>query len=138
MVLGQILGAVKSARRLLAAGERELQRAPWLVALGLEAHEQVDPDRGLSLVVRGAAGVEVTAFLNKGERVAGPVLPLGLDHVDVSQQEDRLCRRVSAGEDGHQAALFGLVLRDDEVEVALGYTCSFQTHSHALGGERAA
>ena len=62
-----------------------------------------------------AAGVEVAVLLDEGERVALPVLALGLDHVDVGQQQHRLGLRVLARQHRDQAALLGLVGRDEDV-----------------------
>jgi hypothetical protein len=76
---GQPPGAVEDAVGLLAAGERQLDRAFRLVALLLVADQQVREDGGLGLVVARAAAVEIAAFFDQREGIALPVRTPGLD-----------------------------------------------------------
>ena len=119
----------------LAAGERQLDAARGLVALLLVADHGVGEDRGHGLVVAGAARVEIAALLGELEGIAHPVLALGLDHVDVGEQQDGLQRRVGAREDGDEVAVLravGLGVHED-LEVALGIAGGEQARLHQLG-----
>jgi hypothetical protein len=106
---GQPARAVEGALGLLAAGQRHLEGALELDVLGLEPGQGVDPHRRHRLIVAGAAGVEVTVLLDQGEGVAGPVGALGLDHVDVGEQQQRPGLGIGPRQHGDQAALLGMV-----------------------------
>jgi hypothetical protein len=65
------------------------------IAVGLETlllvADQVGHERGgHELVVAGATAVEVAVLLEQLERVDRPIRGLGLDDVEVRQQQDRL------------------------------------------------
>ena len=137
-VLGEPFGAVERARRLLAAGERQLERAPRPVVLGPVADQQVDPDGCLGLVVHRTARIEGAVFLDERERIPRPVLALGLHDIDVREQKDRLELRIPARIDGDEAALLGVVGRRERVQVAVRETRRLQPRGHALGGKSAA
>ena len=113
----QPLRTVEGAGGFLAAGQRQLERAQRAVFLRAVANQRVDPDGRLGLVVDAAARVEVAVLLDQLERIAGPVLALGLDHVDVREQQDRLELRIATGIDGDQAALLGMIRRGEELQL---------------------
>ena len=99
LVLGEPAGAVERGVGLLAAGQRQLDGALRPEALLAIAHQVVDPDRGLRLHVAGAAAVEIAVLLDQRERIARPVLALGLDDVDVREHQDRLGAGIGAVQD---------------------------------------
>src|SRR2546430_10642869 len=81
---------VRRIDQLLVGREREDDVAVRLEAL-LDVFDKVgDEDRHHRLVVDGAAAAEEALHFLPLERVAIPVLALGLDHVEVAEQEDRL------------------------------------------------
>jgi hypothetical protein len=97
VLLQQKLRAVEVAA-LLVGRQRDDE-----VALGPEvllpvADEVGDEDGGHRLVVAGAAAVEVAFALGEleGVETLRPVLPAGLDHVDVGEQKERLARARAA------------------------------------------
>src|SRR6185436_2433164 len=49
-----------------------------------------DPDRGLRLVVPGAAPVEIAVLLQQREGIDAPVFALRFDHVEVREEQERL------------------------------------------------
>jgi hypothetical protein len=118
-VSDQPFGAVERARRLLATGEGELDGAPRMKVLLLEAHQGVGPNGGLRLVIDRAASIEIAVLLDQGEGVAGPVLALRFHHIDVREQQYRLELRVAAGIDRHEPAFLGVIRRREGMEVAI-------------------
>ena len=107
-VLRQPVGPVKGGCGFFAAGQRHLDRALGLESFLLETDQAVRPDRGLRLVIRRAARVEKTVLFDQRERIARPVGPVCLDHVDMREQQDRLRLFGGAGIDRDQAAFLGL------------------------------
>ena len=136
-VLGEPFGPVERSRRLLAAGQRHFQGAPRLVVLGAVADERVEPDGRFGLVVARAARVERAVLLHQRERVAGPVLAFGFDHVDVRKQQDGLQFGIPPRIDDDETALLGVVGRGEGMQVGVRNTRRLQARGHALGGERA-
>ena len=134
----QPLRAVECTGGLLAASESKLDGAAGAEVLLLEAHQRVDPDRGLGLVVDGTARVEGAVLLHELERVAGPVLALRFDDVDVRQEQNGLELGIAAGIHGDQSALLGVIGRREGVQIRVGEARGLQTSRHALGGEGAA
>ena len=97
MVIEQpVRAVVRRIGQLLVGGERQDD-----VAVGLEAFlgilDQVgDEDRRHRLVVDRAAAAEIAVDLLQLERIEIPVLALGLDHVDMGDQQERLARAGAA------------------------------------------
>jgi hypothetical protein len=81
---------------LLVATQRQDHVAARLPTLALQLGEHRDHDRDVELVVHRAAPEHVAVLHHRGERVARPVLPLGLDHVHVVDHHDRLLGRIGA------------------------------------------
>src|SRR6185437_5929236 len=102
LMLAEPLRSVEGAAGFLTAREGELQGAARLEVLLFEANQRIDPDRRLGLVVDGAARVKVTVLLDELERIAGPVLALRFDDIDVSEQQNRFQLRVLPRIDEHQ------------------------------------
>ena len=125
------------ARRLLAAGQGELDVAARRVAFLPVADEAVREDRGHRLVVADAARVEPAVFLDQLEGVALPVLALRLDHVDVREQQDGLDRAVPAAQHGDQRAVFRRLRRRQDLRVLGRDSGREQVLLHRLGRLRA-
>jgi len=89
-VLCQPIGTVEGFGGLLAAGQRQFDAAFGTVAALLEAHQHIDPGGIQRLHVGGSAAKEIAVFLDQDEGIAGPILALGLDHIEVAQQQQRL------------------------------------------------
>ena len=104
LVLGQPAGAVEGPAGFLTTGQRQLDRALGLITLGAEPLEHIDPNRGQCLHVRSAAAIEIAVLFKQGVGIAGPILTLGDDNVDMAQQQHRLKRLGRAGEYGDDAA----------------------------------
>jgi hypothetical protein len=126
LVLDQPLRAVQGAARLLAAGERHLQRMTRTIFRFAEADQGVHPDRGLGLVVQRSARIEIAILLDELERVPCPVFALRLHRVEVCQQQDRLRLFVATGIDRHEAALFRMVGCGEQMQVGFGKPRRFQ------------
>jgi hypothetical protein len=132
---GQPLDPVESPVGLLAAGKRKLDRAPGMITAFGEADQGIDPDRRHRLVVGGTARVEKAVFLEQGEGIAGPVLALGLDHIDMGDQQDRPQGPGSARPDGHQSAFAGMIGSGIERELVVGESRRLEPRGHPLGGQ---
>jgi hypothetical protein len=130
LVLGQVFRAIEGLGRLLATGERKFHRPARPEALLLETDQGVGPNGGLGLVVRRPPGEEIAVLLHQGEGITGPVLALGLHHVDMGQQQHGLGLRVAARIDRHQAALLGMLGDRERVQVVLGYSRDPQPGRH--------
>ena len=91
MLLGQHARAVmRRIRQLLIGGEREDDVALRPKTF-LRVFDQIgDKARRHRLVVDDATAAELAVGFLQLERVETPVLALGLDHVDMRHQEDRL------------------------------------------------
>ena len=111
---------------------------PRLIMLLLEAHQHVDPRRVDDLHVRRPATIEVTILLDQDERIARPVLALGLDHIEVAEEEDGFGARIAAGQDGDHAAVFRMLGRGEIGDVRVGKTGGLQARAHLPGGHCAA
>jgi hypothetical protein len=85
-----------------------------------------------------AARVEGAVLLDQRERIAGPVLALRLDHVDVSQQQNGLEFGVPPRIEGHQAAFLRMIGRREQVQVGVGESGRLQARRHTLCSESAA
>ena len=138
LVLDQPFSAVECAGGFLAAGQGELDGAKRPVFFLFVANQGVHPNRGLGLVVDDAAGVEGAVLFDQLERIAGPVLALGLDHVDMREQQYRLELGIPAGILGDQAALLGMIGRRKRMQIGVGESGRFQAGGHALRGQSAA
>ena len=57
----------------------------WYEALTLEAHHSGDQGDQIGLHISRAATVDITVLLDQLERIAGPVLRVGGDHVHVGR-----------------------------------------------------
>ncbi len=136
MVLGQEHRAVAArAAGFLAAGQRHLDGVLGLIALLLETDHRIGPDRRLRLVVRGAAAIEIAAFLDQGEGIAAPILALGLDHVEMGQQQNRLGLGVGTLQLDDDAAGLGLLgRRHEEVDVGILVAAGLETRLELMGG----
>src|SRR5262245_12292207 len=82
--------AVVWAGTLLVGCQCEYQVPVRTVPFSFESQECCDPNRGLCLIVRRAATIEVAIFFGKHEGIGSPILTACLDHVDVGEQKDRL------------------------------------------------
>ena len=120
LVLGQPARAVEGRGRFLAAGQRQLERAPVLEAFLLDAHQGIDPGGVQRLHVGDAAAIEIAILFNQGEGIARPVLALGFHHIEMSQQQDGLGLGIAAGQHRDNAAFLGLVRRRKQMDVAVG------------------
>jgi hypothetical protein len=103
-----------------------------------EADQRIDPDRRLRLVVADAAGVEKAVFLHQGERIALPILALGLHYVDMGEKQNGLGLRVGTGKHRHQTAFLGLARSGNQMKVFVAETRGLQPRRHPLRGKRAA
>src|SRR5262249_50642765 len=70
------------------------------------------------LHVGGAAAVKVAALLEKLEGVASPVFALGLYHVQMAQQQNRLQVSVRARQYGNDAAFLRVARFGEQLDVA--------------------
>jgi hypothetical protein len=102
------------------------------VAFGAQPHDGRQVHRRVVLVVGDAAPVEGAVLLDEGERRERPVLGLGLDHVDVREQEDRLAGHVLAAQPRHEVPLAVGLLDDDHVGV--GEAGLLEARGHGLRG----
>ena len=109
--------AVEGGAGLLAAGQRHLDGAGVFELLFLQPHHGVHPGSSLGFHVGGAAAIEIAAFLDELERIAGPVGALGLHHVNMAQKQDRLQVRIGARQHRHDAALLGMIRRAEQVNI---------------------
>jgi len=98
LVRGEPLSAVEGSIGFFAAGKGNLHRALRLVTGLLEPAESIDEHRSHRLVVQGAATVEIAILLDQSERIAGPVLALGFNNVEMGDAQYRLqcprCARI--------------------------------------------
>ena len=138
MVLRQPLRPIEGMRGFLAAGERELDAALGVIAARLEARQHIHPDGIHGLHVGDTASVEIAVLLDEGERIARPVRPLGLDHVQMAEQEHGLGFRRGAVQHRHQAAFPGMLGHREQGDIGIGKARRLQVRRHALGRERAA
>ncbi len=138
LVFRQPLSAVECAGGFLAAGEGDLDGAQRPVLFLFVADQGVHPNRGFRLVVDDAAGVEVAVLFKQLERIAGPVLALRLDHINVSEQHYRLELGIAAGIEGDQAAFLGMTGRRKQVQIGVRESCRLQAGGHAFRGHSAA
>ena len=118
-VFGHQMTGTIERRAFLAAGQRHFQGAARLEAFALEAHQHIDPDRGLGFVVGGAAAVEIAVFFDEGERIAAPVLAFGFHHIQVRQQQHGLGPGVTARQHRHQATFLRVGGRHNQVQIRL-------------------
>jgi hypothetical protein len=77
-------------RRLLVAGEEQHHVAAGLEALALELDQRGDEGRHVELVVARAAAEQIAVLDHRRERIALPIGGLGLDHVHMPRDQDRL------------------------------------------------
>ena len=136
-MLGEPAGTVQGAARFLAAGQGELDCSGRPEALLPVANQVVDPDGGLGLHIGHATGVEVAVFFDELERVPRPVLAFGLDHVDMSEHQDRACLRVGAAQDREQAAFPGVTIRSEYAQVRFRIAGRAQSGRHTFSRQRA-
>ncbi|PAV71416.1 hypothetical protein WR25_23207 [Diploscapter pachys] len=108
-VLRQPLHAVERPARLLAAGQRQFDRALRAIAALLEPDHRIDPDRVHRLHVGGAAAVEIAVFLDHLVGIARPVLGVSDDDVEMADQQHRLHRAAGARQRHDQPALLGMI-----------------------------
>jgi hypothetical protein len=132
-----MLHAVEMIVRFFAAGQRELDRAPWPKVFLAQANERVHERRGHGFVVDSAAGVQITVLLDQREWIASPVGALRFDGVDVSQQQHGGQRCVATWYASDQIALLGKFFGNDDANVSAAVAGALQARSHPLGGERA-
>ncbi len=112
---------------LLVARQRQDHVAAGLPALLAEVGEGGDHHRDVELVVRRAAAEDIAVLDDRRERVAGPVGRLGLHHVHMARNDDRLLLRVLAGIAGDQERRAGHRLdRDLRGAVAAGHQLALQ------------
>jgi hypothetical protein len=128
----QVADAVERIGGLLAACERELDTAPWLVVFLSEADHRIREDGRHRLVIRRAARVKVAALFDELEWVAAPVLALGFDHVEMSKQHQRLQTRIRPRQQSDQVALLRVIGRRDEMEVVLLVTGPHEVRLHGV------
>jgi hypothetical protein len=129
VVLQQVVDAVVGPA-LLIGGERHDDVAVPTIPLGLEAHDRRQVHRAVVLVVGDAAPEEGRVLLDEGERRQRPVLGLGLDHVDVREEEQRLAAHVPSAQTGDEVPLAVVLLDDDHVGV--GKTGRLEARRHRL------
>src|ERR1700680_2906361 len=134
-VLGQPASAVQRTVGLFPAGQGYLDRALGLVALLAVADQIIDPNRGLGLHIARSASIEVSIFLDQVEGIARHILPLSLDHIDVSKHQNRLGARVRAVEHRQEAPFFWMSLGDEYMHVLVWITGGLQPRRHALRGQ---
>ena len=118
---------------LLVGGERHDDVALGDEILGLHPQQDRQVHGTLVLVVGDATTEKHSVALDEFERRQGPVLGVGLDHVVVREQEDRLERRVPAPVANDQVALLGLA-RLDHHDVLGGKAGGAHVARHRLGG----
>ena len=104
VVLHQPVDAVEGAA-FLVGRERQNQIAIGREAFLLQANQVGDELRRHRLVVARAAAVEEAVLLEERERIERPVLALGLDDVEMREQQQRLAARAGAARARDQVAL---------------------------------
>jgi hypothetical protein len=134
LVVGEVLRAVERGVGLLAAGQGHLDGPRRLVAFLLEADQSVGPGRRHHLVVGDAAGVVVAVLLDQLERVALPVVALGLHHVDVRQQQHRLERGGCTGIHRHDPALLRMLGHGEQGDPVFREAGCLQSRRDLFGG----
>ena len=135
-VLGQPIGAVEGVGGFLAAGQRQLDGALWRLA-GLHADQQIGPDAGLRLVIKGAAAIEIAVLLDQLERAARPVFRLGGDHVEVAQQQHRFHLGIAALQMDNNTAVLGEFRHGKLGDVRIGIAGGLEAQRQ-LAGQRGA
>ena len=136
-VLRQPLRTIEGVSGLLAAGQRQLDRALGTVAALLEAHQHIDPGRVHRLHVGCSAAIEVSVFLDqvKGSRVQSsrlasttsrcPSSSIGFAVFEVPAQ------------DSDQPAVLGM-FGIENCDILIGISRRLQVRRHPLGRQRAA
>ena len=132
MVLQQPVDAVRLTA-FLVGGKRQDEVAIGLVALLLQANKGGDQDGVAFLHVLGATAVEVAILFDKLKGIGGPVRTQRLDHVEVTDKENRLgpARAMKAR---HQVAL--TIVRPEDEHIFLGEPGVEQALRHRLCGNR--
>ena len=87
---------VRRGNDLFVAGQRQHDVAIRDVFLGAIAHQIGNESGGHGLVVGGATRIKMAVLLDEFERIALPIFALGLHHVDVREQQQRLFRAIAA------------------------------------------
>ena len=109
-------------------------RALRAIPILLETHHGVGEHRGHGLVVRRSARVEESIFFDQLERIALPVLAIGLDHVDVREQQQGLEACVAARQHRDEVAVLRAIGRHDDVQLLVGITRGAQARLHRVRG----
>jgi hypothetical protein len=81
-----------------------------------------------------AARIEKAIFLDELERIALPVGAIGLDDVDVRQQQQRFEFRVAAGQHRDEVAILRTIGRGDEVQLLVRISGCTQARFHRIRG----
>ena len=92
LILQQPVDAVVRPAAFFIRCQRDDQVAIRPKAFSLVADQVRDPDGRLRLVVGRSPPVEKAVFFNELEWIRAPVLPLRLNDIDVSQQQNWLTR----------------------------------------------
>ena len=128
MVLHQPVDAVELTA-FLVGGQRENQIALGREVLFFQANQVGQELRGHALVVARAASVEPAVMLQKREGIDRPILPLRLDDVEVSEQQQRP-PRTGAAPSRDEVVLPRI--RPDHLQVAVGPPGSLQPRGGGL------
>ena len=134
MVLEEPAGAVMGGvREFFIRGQRQDDVTLGRRALGPQADEGGDEDRGHGLVVDGAARAEKAIGLLQGEGVKGPVFAPGLHHIHMGhEQHGPFGARTSQSR--HQIALARA--RREHLHIGCRKACIKQALAHGLGGDQ--
>ena len=128
MILDEPIDAVELSA-LLIRRQRQDQVAVERHAFALEPNHVGDEMRGHRLVVGGATPVEVAVLLEEGERIDRPVFALGLDDIEVGEQEDG--PPLAAALEPRDQIAFAWV-RPENPHVAVGKAGRLQASRHGL------
>nr|GEU28537.1 conserved hypothetical protein [Tanacetum cinerariifolium] len=137
VMLEQVIDTVEFRRHhFLVARQRQHQvalgRQLFLLVADHVGHER----RCHGLVVRGAARIKHAVFFHQLERIAHPVLAVGLHHVHVGQQQQRSAAAVAL-QARHQVALGGRAGRHDDLHVGIAKAAGLETPGDLGDGRRA-
>src|SRR5579864_4660818 len=116
MILDQPIRAVEIAA-LFVGGKGENDVAIRDIIFLLKTKQSGDHDGVTIFHVLSAASVEISVLLDELERVGSPVLAARLNHVEMSNEQDRFVRTRSV--QAHDQVLLSII-RADDLNVSIG------------------
>ncbi len=131
----QPLNAVGVAAAFLVGGEGGDDVTVRDEALPLHADQGGEHQGVVALHVLGSAGVVVAVLLDELEGIGGPVAGVGLDHVQVADEQQRLAQALAVQAD-NDVALGGVVGGGEHVHIGGSETRGQGAPGHRLGGDR--